>query len=199
MCKFFSAVITKNNIFWDNYLDSHEDIIDKFKIKDKIGENINIVRIEFFPKNDNVFSDIENWIFRIDQDNVPKWFNKEKSYKEIKRIMVLYKENYIFENKKDIEIRNKRIWLKNSSAKLYNNASAELTDNASAKLYDNASAKLYNNALAKLYNNASAKLYNNASAELTDNASAELYDNSFYRKNNNIFLKNKDIIINYVD
>ena len=179
MSDFFSAIITKEEIFYNLKHNNHTSLLQENNI-DVTTLNPNFIRIELLPPNKNYFeTDIEKWKLKIDQDILPKWYcfnDLEKRIKEKFKNEIFKK--VIFINQKDIVIRQKNVYLKNSSAELHDNSSAELYNNSSAELYNNSSAKLYNNSSAKLYDNSSAELYNNSSAKLYGDSSAELHGNS---------------------
>ena len=74
MCKLKSAIILKDSIFMPDY-DSHTDMLQELGIEDnrKNSEKL-FVRAELYPKDDDVFSSIDTWIFKVDQDILPNWF-----------------------------------------------------------------------------------------------------------------------------
>ena len=72
MCKAFSCIITRNRkVCWKLGIDSHEDIIDKFKL-DRENNKRNQCAIEISPKNNN-YVEPDEWIFKFD-DNCPDWW-----------------------------------------------------------------------------------------------------------------------------
>ena len=72
MCKAFSCIITRNRkVCWKLGIDSHEDIIDKFKL-DRENKKRNQCAIEIVPKNNN-YVEPDEWIFKFD-DNCPDWW-----------------------------------------------------------------------------------------------------------------------------
>ena len=72
MCKAFSCIITRNRkVCWKLGIDSHEDIIDKFKL-DRENKKRNQCAIEITPKNNN-YVEPDKWIFKFD-DNCPNWW-----------------------------------------------------------------------------------------------------------------------------
>ncbi|MHA1868080.1 MAG: hypothetical protein ACTSXD_08425 [Candidatus Heimdallarchaeaceae archaeon] len=77
MCEAFSCVVTKNKVYWQTGIDSHSDLIKKFKLKDdKIG---NIVPVEITPRNKNYLSP-DKWIFKTDLDKnqeLPDWWKQK--------------------------------------------------------------------------------------------------------------------------
>ena len=81
MCKFFSAIVTKNEeVYYDKFNHSHEDIIDLFDLKEgKQGQNF--VRIEYCPENQSDLADLSKYQLNIDEPETPIWFTE--SVKEL--------------------------------------------------------------------------------------------------------------------
>ena len=72
MCKAFSCIITRNRkVCWKLGIDSHEDIIDKFKL-DRENKKRNQCAIEINPKNNN-YIEPDEWVFKFD-DDCPDWW-----------------------------------------------------------------------------------------------------------------------------
>ena len=88
MCKMKSAIILKDRIFIPDY-DSHSDMLKELGIEDT-GKNAAMlfVRAELSPKNGDVFTPIDEWIFKVDQDIKPDWFvesyEKERMIQAVK-------------------------------------------------------------------------------------------------------------------
>ena len=78
MCKLKSAVILKDRIFVPDY-DSHSDMLKELGITDDyLGASKKFVRAELSPKDGDVFSHIDGWVFKVDQDITPEWFTEEE-------------------------------------------------------------------------------------------------------------------------
>ena len=78
MCKAFSGVIDKNGeVYWKLGMDSHEDIIAHFKLKDNDGDKrtVKIARFEIAPVNGDYLNPDE-WRFRVDEIVRPDWFDE---------------------------------------------------------------------------------------------------------------------------
>jgi hypothetical protein len=83
MCNFFSAVFTKTKMYAFYGVDSHEDIIRLAGIKESnVRGEINLVRCELTPNNPMTL-DFDQWNFRVDQDLIPDWFDREKAHKQM--------------------------------------------------------------------------------------------------------------------
>ncbi len=81
MCQAFSCIITKEgSVYWKAGVDSHENIIDLFKKKDKLLIDNKLpsdfVRVEIVPENNDYLDRDGKWIFKLD-DKRPGWWNKE--------------------------------------------------------------------------------------------------------------------------
>ena len=81
MCQAFSCIVTKEgSVYWKAGVDSHENIIDLFKKKDKLLTDnklpADFVRIEIIPENNDYLNPDGKWIFKLD-DKKPEWWNKE--------------------------------------------------------------------------------------------------------------------------
>ena len=79
MCKLKSAIILKDRIFMPDY-DSHSDMLNELGIRDDyLGASKTFVRAELSPVNGDVFSDVDTWSLKVDQDITPDWFDKDES------------------------------------------------------------------------------------------------------------------------
>ncbi len=88
MCKFFSAIETKKKTLWAFGVDSHENLLELFKIKDET-KSPNFVRVEYVPDENGVFK------LNVDQDFRPDWFDENKTEKRLAKIIL---ENSITKN-----------------------------------------------------------------------------------------------------
>lgn len=77
MCKLKSGIILKNRVFVPEY-DSHTDMLEELGIEDNyLNASKTFVRVELSPKYGNVFSDIDDWELRVDQDIIPDWYDED--------------------------------------------------------------------------------------------------------------------------
>ena len=96
MCQFKSAIILKDRVFVPDY-DSHTDMLEELRILDsrRNAETL-FVRAELIPKNYDVFSDVSEWDFRVDQDIVPDWFVAEYEKERMIAAVRAWAKNRIF-------------------------------------------------------------------------------------------------------
>jgi hypothetical protein len=77
MCDFASFVLTKDKVFWSDS-NSHTDIIKEFGLHEYGANGPNILKVEIFPTTKiKYLRDYDNWEFKIDQDIMPEWYNKD--------------------------------------------------------------------------------------------------------------------------
>ena len=89
MCKLKSAIILKDRVFIPDY-NHHSPMLEELGIEDSLTNAERLfVRAELSPKNGDVFSPIDTWIFTVDQDVRPDWF--VESY-EKERMVTAVKE-----------------------------------------------------------------------------------------------------------
>jgi hypothetical protein len=70
-----SFVLTKDKVFWSKKSDSHEDIIREFDLHPDGAHGPNILRVEIAPPDNNYALPVDQWVYRTDQDTLPKWAN----------------------------------------------------------------------------------------------------------------------------
>jgi hypothetical protein len=115
-----SGLILKDKIFLPDY-DSHTDMLDELGIEDnEKNASSKFIRAELYPKNGDVFSPIETWIFHVDQDVLPDWYvpkyDEERMRKAVKEwadkhihigvvgLKILEGSNHYIKDCKDVEI-----------------------------------------------------------------------------------------------
>ena len=154
MCKLKSGIILKDSVFVPDY-NSHTDMLEELKIKDT-RENAErlFVRAEFYP-NEDIFSDVNKWIYHVDQDILPEWYVEEvdkdrfiKAIKEWHKKHVLVGVNGITLSEGDTYyIKDcKNVVVKNGSA-------VRACGNSTVKAYDNSTVKAFNNSAVEACGN----------------------------------------------
>ena len=184
MCKLKSGIILKDSVFVPNY-NSHTDMLEELKIKDT-RENAErlFVRAEFYPKED-IFSDVNKWIYHVDQDILPEWYVEEvdkdrfiKAVKEWHKKHVLVSvdgitlsdgDTYYIKDCKNVVVKN------NSTVYAYDTSTIKAFGISTIKAfgistiyafgistiyaYDTSTIYAYGNSTVKAYNNSTIKAY----------------------------------------
>jgi len=178
-------VMSGFKVFWSKTSDAHEAIIQEFSLHMDGVQGPNGVRVEIVPTT-SYSQDPSEWIFQVDQDITPDWWNQVEAEKATKIALQDWCAAKRF-TQGIHEIRQGSVLLVGlAQATLYNSARATLCDSAQATLRDSAKATLHNSAQATLYNSAQATLldlatailYNSAQATLCDSAQATLRDSA---------------------
>ena len=190
MCKLKSAIILKDRIFMPDY-DSHSKMLKELGITDDYTNASKVfVRAELAPENGDVFSDIDNWKFSVDQDITPEWFDEKDCAERMRKAVKEWAKTHIFIGQTGLKISHgENIFIKdcknvdicgNATVKsIYGKATVDsIYGNATIKrIRGNATVKyIYGNATVKyIRGNATVKyICDNVTVEdLCDNASVE--------------------------
>lgn len=78
MCEFKSGIIFKNRVILaPMYDDRHSALLSAMNIEDdQLNASKMFVRAELIPNNEKT-SDVSEWIFKVDQDILPDWYEED--------------------------------------------------------------------------------------------------------------------------
>ncbi len=104
MCQFKSGIILKSRVVLaPEGNESHSDLLESLGIEDNhMNATKTFVRAELIPKDDNKYSDINEWKYRVDQDIVPDWYEEdpdryEQEFRDtVEKYMEEWKKNFKF-------------------------------------------------------------------------------------------------------
>jgi len=94
MCKPASVIVTKDAILWSKTSDKHEDIIEEYGLKDNLLPP-DFVRVELSPENDLLWTDTARWLFNIDQDVFPDWWNAKKAETKVRNAILKWQKTKV--------------------------------------------------------------------------------------------------------
>ena len=144
MCRFKSGIILKNKIVIapeDN--ESHSDLLEILGIKDDyIGASKTFVRAELVPKKDDEWwidpaEKPEKWVFVVDQDIIPDWFDKETHEKEFRESVCDWWRKHVLVDKKLEELKTGFYRLKRCEVKkLLNDVRVMLDSSQVGEMWD---------------------------------------------------------------
>lgn len=79
MCQFKSGIILKNKVVLaQEGNESHSDLLESLGIEDThMNATKTFVRAELIPKNNDKMTDVKEWRYKVDQDIVPDWYEKD--------------------------------------------------------------------------------------------------------------------------
>ena len=162
--------------------DSHSEMLEELGITDDyINASKVFVRAELVPENENVFSNIDDWKFEVDQDITPEWFDEKDCAERMRKAVKEWAKTHIFIGQNELKISHgENIFIKdcknvdirgNATVKhICGNATVEsICDNATVEsICGNATVKsICDNATVKnIYGNATVKhIYGNATVK----------------------------------
>ena len=98
MCQFKSGIILKNKVvLTPKGNESHSDLLESLGIADThMNATKTFVRAELIPKNNDRMSDVKDWRYKVDQDIVPDWYEKdpERYVQEFRNAVEKYMEDW---------------------------------------------------------------------------------------------------------
>ena len=98
MCQFKSGIILKNKVvLTPKGNESHSDLLESLGIADThMNATKTFVRAELIPKNNDRMSDVKDWRYKVDQDIVPDWYEKdpERYVQEFRNAVEKYMEEW---------------------------------------------------------------------------------------------------------
>ena len=79
MCNFKSGIILKNKVVLaPEGNESHSDLLENLEIEDThMNASKTFVRAELIPKNNDKMTNVKDWRYKVDQDIVPDWYEKD--------------------------------------------------------------------------------------------------------------------------
>jgi len=84
MCIPASFVLTKDHIFFSKISNNHENIIRENNLTVDGLRGPNIVRVEIVPTNDDYTLPLEYWIYAVDQNILPDWYDEKRDQQRTK-------------------------------------------------------------------------------------------------------------------
>ena len=187
MCKLKSGIILKDSVFVPNY-DSHTNMLEELKINDT-RENAErlFVRAEFYPNGD-IFSDVNKWIYHVDQDILPEWYVEEidkdrfiKAVKEWHKKHVLVGVDgitlsdggtYYIKDCKNVTVKN------TSTVYAYDTSTVKACDTSTVYAYGNSTVYAYGTSTVKAWDNSTVKAWDNSTVYAYGTSTVKAWDNS---------------------
>ena len=179
MCKLKSAIILKDRIFMPEY-DSHSDMLNELGIKDDyLGASKKFVRAELLPTDDDVFSDIDRWVFKVDQDITPEWFSVEEYKPRMVDAVKEWAKTHIHIGINGLEIdggRNhyirdcKDVTIENSTVTAWGNSTVTAWENSTVTAWGNSTVTAWGNSTVTARENSTVTAWGNSTVTAWGNS-----------------------------
>jgi hypothetical protein len=80
MCNFWSCLLTRDGkVLWDPAIKSHEELVEKYGLKDAKLQDRDFVRLEITPPNNDVMNKKRgDWKYKVDEEGtLPDWYQND--------------------------------------------------------------------------------------------------------------------------
>jgi hypothetical protein len=186
MGKMASFVLTKDKVFWSKKTDSHGEIIREFNLNADGTHGPNILRVEIIPPANNYSLPLDQWVYHVDQDTLPKWADKKDDEKRSRLLLTEWAALKIVRGKNEerrdcncIALPNSSVEARgNSSVEAWENSSVEARDDSSVEAWENSSVVAWENSSVEAWENSSVEAWENSSVVARENSSVEAWENS---------------------
>ena len=129
MCQFKSALALKDRIFLPDY-DSHDKMLQELGIEDNFTNASKVfVRVELSPADGDIFSDVDGWELKVDQDILPDWWNEAERLPKLKELVETWMQKHTIYGEYEAA---DGVWLATGSATVKATGSATVTAYGSA-------------------------------------------------------------------
>lgn len=168
MCKLKSGIILKDRVYIPDH-DHHTKMLEELKIADtrQNAERL-FVRAELYPKNGDMFTDPDTWVYHVDQDILPDWYVAEVDEARMREAVKAWHGEHVHIDEDDLTMRDGVHWIKGGkNIDVYGSATVEyICDSAMVKnIYG--SATVIVSGIAKWHNRDKAKVTGNATIKDT--------------------------------
>ena len=177
MCQFKSALVLKDKIFLPDY-DSHDKMLQELGIEDNFTNASKVfVRVELSPADGHIFSDVEGWKLKVDQDILPDWWNEAERLPKLKELVETWRQKHTIYGEREV---SDGVWLATGSATVKATGSATVTACVSATVTacGSATVKAYGSATVKAYNSTTVTACGSATVTAFDSATVTAFDSA---------------------
>ena len=175
MCQFFSALVLKNKILCDLDLDSHEEILKKYNIKDD-SLDPDFVRVELTPPNHNFKAPLSEWIFKVDQDLRPDWFEETGARADVeKALKKVLKQRLISSGKKTVK-SGRWIVCGHAQVTAHGNTKVFACGSTKVKAHDSAVVEAFGSAQVNAYYSVKVIAHDSVKVTARDSAQVTAHD-----------------------
>jgi len=181
MCSFYSPIIDRKLKLYDcvEIDDSHETVVEKFKLNDNKLKNRDIVRLEINPLDWNKLKarfNQKDWNYQVDEEGtLPEWYTKnEKKIIQLvfRRLKQLYKKMFVFSGKHTV--RSGRLFANGSSqVKAYGSSQVEAYGSSQVEAYGSSQVEAWSSSQVEAYGSSQVKAYGSSQVEAWSSSQVE--------------------------
>jgi len=186
MCSFYSPIIDRKLKLYDcvEIDDSHETVVEKFKLNDNKLKNRDIVRLEINPLDWNKLKarfNQKDWNYQVDEEGtLPEWYTKnEKKIIQLvfRRLKQLYKKMFVFSGKHTV--RSGRLFAYGSSqVKAYGSSQVEAYGSSQVEAYGSSQVEAWSSSQVEAYGSSQVKAYGSSQVEAWSSSQVKAWSSS---------------------
>jgi len=167
MCRPASFVVTKDRVFWSPNGDCHELIISENELKESnIRSEIQFVRVEICPPDEDFRTPLDQWKYRTDQDLLPGWYVESEEEKRVRDILPEWLESKVILPDQTREIRDKYIVACYGTVEARGNSTVKACGNSTVEAFDNSTVEARGNSTVKAFDDSTVKAFGNGTVEV---------------------------------
>ena len=179
MCEPASFVVTKKQVFWSLKHDHHNRIIEENKLKERNvrGEYL-FVRVEIVPLNRDYTLPPSKWVYKLDQDLRPIWYNDEDVELRCREELKEWRKQKLCLPGKKKTITDGHIICCGGTVEAWGNSTVEALDNSTVTASGNSAVEALDNSTVKALDNSTVKALDNSTVKALDNSTVTASGNS---------------------
>jgi len=176
MCKPASGVLTKDKVHWSKKSESHEAIIAEHQLHADGVNGPNILCFEIVPPNGDFQLPSDQWEYRIDQDELPKWHDAKRDEERARSMLPEWLAAKVVLPDQSAECVNRQIVAVYGTVRACGSATVEAYGSATVEAYGSATVEAYDLATVEAYGSAAVWAYDSATVRAHDSATVEAHD-----------------------
>lgn len=96
MCRLKSGILLEDRVYIGEG-DSYTDMLEELGIEDtEKNAKRRFIRAELYPKDGDVFSPVDGWVWNVDQDITPDWYVPEYDEQRFREAVKTWAKDHIF-------------------------------------------------------------------------------------------------------
>ena len=157
-------------VFWSKKSDAHEDIIEEFDLHVDGVREANFVRVEVVPPKEGAFeTPPDQWVFKLDQENAPSWYDKDKTEKACRIALVDWAAAKLALSGQVKTIKAGVLYACGSSAvTAYNKSTVIACDKSTVTACGSSTVTAYNSSTVTAYNKSTVTAYGSSTVIACD-------------------------------
>jgi hypothetical protein len=179
MCKPASFVLTKDNVFWSKRTESHSEIIKEFNLCEEGVRGINLACVEITPPGDDYRLPLDQWIYRLDTDRAPHWYDAKEAEARVRAILPEWLKAKIILPDEARDVYGEEVIIAcYGTVRAYGSSSVTACGSSSVTAYDSSSVTACDSSSVTACDSSSVTACDSSSVRACNSSSVRAYDSS---------------------